>query len=60
MIRVGGDAKFITQHLRETTGKSVIPKQVHNIKQKYQKAEEEYSGDDIVDIKKVYISIQIF
>ena len=53
MIKVGGDAKLITQHLRVTTGKSVIPKDVHNIKQKYQKAEEEYTGNNVVDLQKV-------
>jgi hypothetical protein len=35
MIKVGGSAKLITQHLLVTTGKSVIAKDVHNIKQKY-------------------------
>ena len=53
MIKVGGDAKLITQYLRVTTGKSVIPKDVHNIKQKYQKAEEEYTGNNVVDLQKV-------
>ena len=53
MIKVGGDAKLITLQMREKTGISVIPKQVHNIKQKFQKMEEKYTGDDIADLQKV-------
>jgi|688.fasta_scaffold142872_3 hypothetical protein len=53
MIKVGGDAKLITLNMRQKTGKSVIPKQVHNIKQKYQIAEENYTGNDIEDLKTV-------
>ena len=55
MIKVGGDAKLITQHLREETGKSIIPKQIHNIKQKFQILEEKYTGNDIEDLKTVII-----
>jgi hypothetical protein len=54
MIQVGDDAKHITQHLRATTGKSVIAKDVHNIKQKYQKVEEEYTVNYVVDLQKVF------
>jgi hypothetical protein len=53
MIKVGGGAKLITQHLRVTTGKSIKAKDVHNIKQKYQKTEEEYTGNNVVDLQKV-------
>lgn len=53
MLKVGADVKLVTQQMRLESGISVIPKDIHNIKQKYQKIEEKYTGDDIEDVKQV-------
>ena len=55
MLKVGADVKLVAQQIRSETGKTVINKQIHNIKQKYQKMEENYTGDDVEDVKNVRI-----
>ena len=36
MIRGGGDAKLIAEVIHEKAGKVMLPKQVHNVKHKFQ------------------------
>ena len=53
MLKVGADVKLVAQQIRSETGKTVINKRIHNIKQKYQKMKENYTGDDVEDVKNI-------
>lgn len=53
MIRGGGDAKLIAEVIHEKTGKVILPKQVHNVKHKFQSIDVGNHTEDLAALKKV-------
>ena len=53
MIIGGGDAKLIAEVIHEKTGKVILPKQVYNVKHKFQSIDVGNHTEDLAALKKV-------